>query len=250
MTGDVEQRIHITRVKKAGLALLSKKISLGDNGRPVSDGSPCAMSSGTATRVGLDWRAPATDLAALISDLGPHEALVLGDHVAEPDAIEIVKAAYADPPRHYGRTLDTFKFKGGSPTAALLKHRPVTMIGIEQLARLTLALLQTNRLDIDFTLTKVKENVSFVAKMVLLLSDSPLASVHSQILSTYYSGTTYEALKSWLAKLCKVVGSAAHDDEHAQSVTRNYMTGGKISTDRKKNCCFLPSKNALISPST
>lgn len=106
------------------------------------------------------------------------------------------------------------------------KHRPVTMVGIEQLAKLTLALLQTDRLDIDFTLARIKENVSFVAKMVLLLPDSPLSSVHSQTLSAYYSGTSYEALKSWLAKLCNVVGSAARDDEKAQSVTRNIHDWG------------------------
>ena len=74
--------IRLTRVKKAGRALLSKRITLGEDGRPVSDGSPCAMAHGTATRVTLDWWAPATDLAALILDLGSHEALVLGDHVA------------------------------------------------------------------------------------------------------------------------------------------------------------------------
>jgi hypothetical protein len=106
-------------------------------------------------------------------------------------------------------------------------YRPVTMIGIEQLARLTLALLQTDRLDIDFTLKKLKENVSFVAKMVLLLPDSPLASVHSQTLGSYYSVTSSEALHSWLAKLCNVVGSAAPDHEKAQSVTRNVHDWGK-----------------------
>ena len=37
--------IRLTRVKKAGLALLSKRISLGEDGRPVSDGSPCAMAT-------------------------------------------------------------------------------------------------------------------------------------------------------------------------------------------------------------
>ena len=77
--------IRLTRMKKAGLALLSKRITLGEDGRPVSDGSPCAMSHGTATRVALDWWTPATDLAALILDLGSHEALVLGDHVAGRD---------------------------------------------------------------------------------------------------------------------------------------------------------------------
>ena len=83
MSGIVnDDGIRLTRMKKAGRALLSKRITLGEDGRPVSDGSPCAMARGAATRVTLDWWSPATDLAALILDLGPHEALVLGDHVA------------------------------------------------------------------------------------------------------------------------------------------------------------------------
>ena len=101
------------------------------------------------------------------------------------------------------------------------KHRPVTMVGIEQLAQLTLALLQSNRLDIRFTLATVKNNVSFVAKMVLALPDSPLSSVHSQALAAYYSATSYETLTSWLAKLFNVVGSSEPDDEKAQTVTQN-----------------------------
>jgi hypothetical protein len=116
---DIDDRIRLTRMKKAGRALLSKRIALGEDGRPVSDGSPCAMAHGTATRVYLDWWSPATDLAALILDLGSHEALVLGDHVAQDEAIEIVKAAHAADGR-YGRTLDTFKLRDGEPAPVLL----------------------------------------------------------------------------------------------------------------------------------
>jgi hypothetical protein len=97
--------VRCTRVRKAGRALLSKRITLGDDGRPVSDGAPCAMSCGGATRVVLGSSRPATALATLILDLGSHEALVLGDHVAEPDRVEITKAERADPSKgRYGRT--------------------------------------------------------------------------------------------------------------------------------------------------
>ena len=114
--------IRITRMKKAGLALLSKRIELED-GKPVSDGSRCAMVNGSATRVVLNAGTPAADLAALILDLGSHEALVLGDHVAEDDMIEITKAAHADPARGlYGRSLETFGFKEGEPAAVLLDY--------------------------------------------------------------------------------------------------------------------------------
>ena len=114
--------IRLTRMKKAVLALLSKRIKLGEDGQPSSDGSPCAMTHGTATRVALDWWSPATGLAALILDLGSHEALVLGDHVADADQIEIVKAKDADQAKVYGRTLDTFTYRKGEPAVALLDY--------------------------------------------------------------------------------------------------------------------------------
>jgi hypothetical protein len=79
------------------------------------------MSHGNATRVRLDWSAPATDLADLILDLGSHEALVLGDHVAQDETIEITKAAHATNGR-YARTLESFKFREGEPAVALLDY--------------------------------------------------------------------------------------------------------------------------------
>src|SRR6478736_2464439 len=83
--------IRLTRVKKRGSALLCKRIFLDEEGRVQSDGSPCAMSNGTATRVRLNG-SPAAGLSNEILDLGPYEALVLGD-IADglPDKIKIEK---------------------------------------------------------------------------------------------------------------------------------------------------------------
>lgn len=88
----VGAEIRLTRVKKQGGALLCKRIFLGENGRPQSDGSPCAMALGTATRVRLNG-SPATNLCNEILDLGAHEALVLGD-LADglPDRIKLEKS--------------------------------------------------------------------------------------------------------------------------------------------------------------
>jgi hypothetical protein len=116
---DQARGIRITRMRKAAGALLCKKISLGEDGSLVSDARPCAMSRGAATRVGIVTGA--AGLAKLIGTLDRSEALVLGDHVAEADEIEIVMAKHADPSRgRYGRTLDTFKFRPGEPAACLL----------------------------------------------------------------------------------------------------------------------------------
>lgn len=56
-------------------ALLSKRIALGPDGRPFSDGSPCRMSSGTAITVAVQ---DAVALAGLIDSLQASNALALG----------------------------------------------------------------------------------------------------------------------------------------------------------------------------
>jgi hypothetical protein len=110
-------------VKKHAGALLCKRITLGEDGRPHSDGSPCAMARGTAARVHLNG-SPAATLSQEILDLGSHEALVLGD-LADglPDKIKLEKDAFADAARGtHGRTRQTFQYRPGQPAAALLDH--------------------------------------------------------------------------------------------------------------------------------
>jgi hypothetical protein len=86
--------VRITRARKAGNGLLCKRIALGADGRPVSDGSPCRMWAGTATRVEIKG---ACGLAELISGMDSSEALILGDHFAEEATIRLVKDSEADP---------------------------------------------------------------------------------------------------------------------------------------------------------
>ena len=110
--------VRITRARKAGNGLLSKRIALGADGRPASDGSPCRMWAGTATRVEINRRCRARR-----SDqrMDSSEALILGDHVAECATIRLVKDREADPAQGlYGRTLSTFRFRPGEPAAVLL----------------------------------------------------------------------------------------------------------------------------------
>ena len=110
--------VTFTIARKAGGGLLSKKISLGPDGKPVSDGSPCRMWAGDATRVEIT---SAAELADKINSLDQSEAIILGDHIGEAETIRLVKDAEADPSRgRYGRTLQTFKFPAGKPAFALL----------------------------------------------------------------------------------------------------------------------------------
>ena len=111
--------IRITRARKAGNGLPCKRIALGTHGRPASDGSPCQMWAGTATRVEITRGA--SGLADLITEMDSSEALILGDHVAESATTRLVKDSEANPAQGlYGRTLSTFRFRPGEPAAVLL----------------------------------------------------------------------------------------------------------------------------------
>jgi hypothetical protein len=100
-------------------ALLSKRIELGAEGKPVSDGSPCRMANGTAVI------APAADaggLAWLIEGMLPCNALALGSIVGGNGATMnvVTAAALAQlPPAQRGNTIiaRTRKFiiSGGAP---------------------------------------------------------------------------------------------------------------------------------------
>jgi hypothetical protein len=67
--------------------LLSKRIALGLDSRPVSDGAPCRMANGTATTVAAP---DAAALAFLINDLRPNQALALGSLVHGAGPVNVV----------------------------------------------------------------------------------------------------------------------------------------------------------------
>ena len=112
--------VTFTIARKAGGGLLSKKISLGVDGKPVSDGSPCRMWAGTARRVTV---AGPTEVAEAINDMDGSEAMILGVHLAEADQIRLAKDLEADPAIGiYGRTTKTFRYPDGQPGLILLDH--------------------------------------------------------------------------------------------------------------------------------
>ena len=107
----------VTVVRKAG-GPCTKRITLGPDGRPLSDGSACAMSRGEAERREYNG-SPASELAADIRGLKPFEAIILGD-LADgiPPKIEIDLAkrtgtAKAKAKVTYSRTRGTFVYRPG-----------------------------------------------------------------------------------------------------------------------------------------
>lgn len=103
---------------------LSKRITLGDDGKPIADGSACVMAAGSARRAPVDG---AADLAALIGRLGSSEALALGRLRADlPDAVRIVTEAARRKLDATGaadtisRTSDYLSYRPGEPAWCLI----------------------------------------------------------------------------------------------------------------------------------
>ena len=124
-TGDgmSSSMIEITRLAKAG-GPLTKRISLGPDGRLISDGSACVMSRGTACRVVLD---DLDQFAALIDSLGSHEAIALGSLRADlPDRVQLTTATGLASlngqaaPDLIARTTQFIAYRAGQPALALL----------------------------------------------------------------------------------------------------------------------------------
>jgi hypothetical protein len=81
---------EITGFTKSG-GPLTKRISLGPDGTPKSDGSACVMSRGSATRLRFT---SITEFAQSIGNLNPSEAIALGVlRHGLPNDVEIVTKA-------------------------------------------------------------------------------------------------------------------------------------------------------------
>lgn len=117
---------NITVMRSLG-PLLTKTISLGSNGRPVSDGSACRMHAGTAVTT------PAPDASTLawkIEQLAPTEAIVLGSIRTVPSGqtVNVVATnllAKLDATQRDGviaRTRDHIEFPTDEPAWMLLDY--------------------------------------------------------------------------------------------------------------------------------
>src|SRR5262249_36283774 len=99
---------------------LTKRISLADNERLVSDGSACTMSRGSARR----WRGDVYEFAALLEQLASHQAITLGslrpDLVDEVEILTKRKLNGADHSNLIARSQDYLTYRAGAPGLALI----------------------------------------------------------------------------------------------------------------------------------
>ena len=109
--------IELTVFSRSG-GVLTKRISLNENGAAVPDGSICLMTDGEAERTTI---ADLHALVAVIGGLKPYQAIALGTPRKElPDKVEIVSKGKLNGGGAVTRTLDNFVFRKGEPALALL----------------------------------------------------------------------------------------------------------------------------------
>jgi hypothetical protein len=115
--------IEITVVRKADGLPLTKRISLGPDGSLRSDGSACVMSRGTASRFGFSRIG---ELAELIEQLGPDQALTLGGLRPDlPARVEVTtkrRLNGSTRPDLVARSREYIAYRSGQPAVALIDY--------------------------------------------------------------------------------------------------------------------------------
>lgn len=101
------------------------------------------------------------------------------------------------------------------------KYRPVTQVGVAQLASLTFELLRCESHNIRHAIKKVRDDIKLIAKMYLKVPDTHMMSMHSTSLAPYYSGTSATSFQNNLPLLVNAVSDAEQEDENAKKVIKH-----------------------------
>lgn len=114
-------------------------------------------------------------------------------------------------------------------------YRPITLIGVEQIAKLTFALFRNSTSDISSAARELKMGIAIVAELFLAVPNTHRENAHSAYLSPYYSGTSSQALQEWLRQLANKLIQADTDNETAQKIIRNIedWADGLDQTEKK-----------------
>lgn len=119
------------------------------------------------------------------------------------------------------------------------EFRPVTLTGMEQLARLTFDLIRTKAHDIHFALGQLRAAVELVVQVFLNVPDAPLTNTHSTFLAPYYSLSKTGTLGEWLTDLANALVELDEEDKNARAVIRNINTWARELPQTQKKLLLL-----------
>jgi len=100
-------------------------------------------------------------------------------------------------------------------------YRPVTLVGMEQLASLTFDLLRVREHDIGFAAKSLRSAVDLVVKMFLNVPDTTLNNAHGTYLAPYFSLAKAGTLGQRLAELTDALAKADKNDKVAGAIIGN-----------------------------
>ncbi len=118
-------------------------------------------------------------------------------------------------------------------------HQPVTLTAFEQLADVTYDLLTKGKHDIRFPIRQLRSAVTEAAKRFLETTDTPLGSMHSNTLGSYFSSTSVSSLRGRLALLVNQLLEAPADNARAGEIIRNIETWADQIYDPQKELLLL-----------
>ncbi|HHT9690286.1 TPA: hypothetical protein ACT9A8_000209 [Legionella pneumophila] len=112
---------------------------------------------------------------------------------------------------------------------------PAAQTGSNELALLTLSLINNGKSLSSYVINKVNDDVKFLAENVINKSDLSGLKICSNILGPYYSVVDSNSLQIKLAELCNAVLKAESDNKSAMQIIQNFSTwGGNLHEIQKK----------------
>jgi hypothetical protein len=119
------------------------------------------------------------------------------------------------------------------------KYHAVTLIGVEQLTTLTLALLRSDTHDVRFAAGKLRADIAQIAKIFLSVPELPLRSPSSMCLAPYYSATNSQGFLTQFTDLVNALGNAKPDDETPKRIIRHVENWAEGSYQLQKELLLL-----------
>jgi hypothetical protein len=97
------------------------------------------------------------------------------------------------------------------------KERPLTLVGLEQLSELTIALFKSDDANLHYVFGEFRQTVRLVADFLLNTPDTPFGSQHSTYLAPYFSGINTRSLRMQMTAL---VNACLEEDADEAAVRR------------------------------
>ena len=102
------------------------------------------------------------------------------------------------------------------------EYWPVTMEGMRQLSKLTIASMRhSENRNARFVFSQIHEHVANIVRVFLTVPDQPLLRVHSSYLGPYYFSTDSQSFLPCLTALANEILNTAPDDANARKIIHN-----------------------------